>query len=517
MRPAPNTFLRPYLLDNVCRQCILQATSSPRSIIQSPLVLRRAASTTAAKAAPAVRLSTSYFLSNGVLDRANARPRPSGSRSSSASASIASSASSSSSSSSSASTSSSNIRSETMPIDVNHDLPHRRRQAAKRKADAEASAAAPPSSEAPLPQDASSSLTTVAARQPANSARRIFSTLLSLSKPRLSALVVLTAMGTYALYPVPAFLSPAVTESPSLSPLTLLFLTTGTALCAASANSLNMLYEHSTDAKMTRTRNRPLVRGLLSKRAAVMFAIATAATGVGALYFGVNPTVAFLGGANIVIYAGMYTPMKAMSAANTWLGAVNGGIPPLMGWAAAAGETASGDGSWRELLLASDGSSIGGWLMAGLLFAWQFPHFMALSWPIREEYKKAGLRMLSWTNPARNARVALRYSIAFIPLSVALCAAGVTEWSFAVTSLPVNGWLLWEAVRFWKYEGHKGSARGLFWASVWHLPVVMVLALLQKKGMWGRVWNSVMGSDDEDEWEDELEEMPVELPTPRNR
>ncbi|KAF4920436.1 Protoheme IX farnesyltransferase [Colletotrichum viniferum] len=501
MRPAPNTLLRPRLLDNVCRQCLHQASSSPRGLVSSPLILRRAASTTAPKAAPAVRLSASYFLPNSVLDR----PRPSGTRSSSvsASASIA----------SSSSSSSSNTPSEPNHLAVTHELPHRRRQAAKRKAAAEAAAASSP--DVPLPQDASSALTSVAERQPAHSARRIFSTLLSLSKPRLSALVVLTAMAPYALYPVPAFLSPAITESPSLSPLTLLFLTTGTALCSASANSLNMLYEPSTDAKMTRTRNRPLVRGLLSTRAAVMFAVATALTGVGALYFGVNPTVAFLGGANIFIYAGMYTPMKAMSAANTWLGAVVGGIPPLMGWAAAAGETASGDGSWRELLLASDGSSIGGWLMAGLLFAWQFPHFMALSWPIREEYKAAGLRMLAWTNPARNARVALRYSIAFIPLCVALCAAGVTEWSFAVTSLTVNGWLSWQAVRFWKYEGHKGSARGLFWASVWHLPVVMVLALLQKKGMWSRVWNSVMGSD-EDEWEDdELDEMPVTPPAPR--
>ncbi|GJD04934.1 protoheme IX farnesyltransferase, mitochondrial [Colletotrichum higginsianum] len=454
-------------------------------------MLRRAASTTAAKAAPAVRLSASYFLSNSVLDRTNARPRPLGSRSSSASV--------------APSFSSSHVRSEpTTPIDVNHELPHRRRQAARRKAAAvaatEGSPASPSSSpDVPLPQDASSALTTVAARQPAHSARRIFSTLLSLSKPRLSALVVLTAMASYALYPVPGFLTPAITESPSLSPLTLLFLTTGTALCSASANSLNMLYEPATDAKMSRTRNRPLVRGLLTKRAAVLFALTTALSGVGALYFGVNPTVAFLGGANIVIYAGMYTPMKAFSAANTWLGAV----------------TASGDGSWRELLLASDGSSIGGWLMAGLLFAWQFPHFMALSWPIREEYKAAGLRMLAWTNPARNARVALRYSIAFVPLCVALCAAGVTEWSFAVTSLPVNAWLTREAVRFWKYEGHKGSARGLFWASVWHLPVVMVLALLQKKGMWSRVWNSIVG-EDEDEWEDELDEMPVAVPTPRD-
>lgn len=500
MRPAPNTLLRPYILDNVCRQCIRQAVSSPRPFGSLPLIPSRAASTTAAKAAPAVRLSTSYFLSNSVLDRSNARPRPLGSRSSSASV--------------APSSSSSNVRSETTPIDVNNDLPHRRRQAARRKAAAEAAAASSP--DVPLPQDASSALTTAAAQMPARSARRIFSTLLSLSKPRLSALVVLTAMASYAVYPVPGFLSPAITESPSLSPLTLLFLTTGTALCSASANSLNMLYEPATDAKMTRTRNRPLVRGLLTTRAAVLFAVASAVTGVGALYFGVNPTVAFLGAANIVIYAGMYTPMKAVSVANTWLGAVVGGIPPLMGWAAAAGETASGDGSWRELLLASDGSSIGGWLMAGLLFAWQFPHFMALSWPIREEYKAAGLRMLAWTNPARNARVALRYSIGFVPLCVALCAAGVTEWSFAVTSLPVNGWLTWQAVQFWRYEGHKGSARGLFWASIWQLPVVMVLALLQKKGMWSRVWNSVMGGD-EDEWEDELDEMPVTSPTPRDR
>ncbi|KAK1585224.1 protoheme IX farnesyltransferase [Colletotrichum navitas] len=508
MRPAPSTLLRPYRLDNVCRQCIRQATSAPQRgpVPLLPLIPRRDASTTAAKAAPAVRLGASYFLSNSVLERSNVRPRPLGSRSSSASAAAPSS-------------SSSTVRSEptSTPIDMNHELPHRRRQAARRKAAAEASSssAASPSTPNVLPsQDASSALTTVAARQPAHSARRIFSTLLSLSKPRLSVLVVLTSMATYALYPVPGFLSPAITESPSLSPLTLLFLTTGTALCSASANSLNMLYEPATDAKMSRTRNRPLVRGLLTKRAAVLFAVATAATGVGALYFGVNPTVAFLGGANIVIYAGMYTPMKAFSVANTWLGAVVGGIPPLMGWAAAAGETASGDGSWRELLLASDGSSIGGWLMAGLLFAWQFPHFMALSWSIREEYKAAGLRMLAWTNPARNARVALRYSIAFIPLCVALCAAGVTEWSFAVTSLPVNLWLTREAVRFWKYEGHKGSARGLFWASVWQLPVVMVLALLQKKGMWGRVWDSIMGEDD-DEWEDELDEMPVVVPTSR--
>ena len=314
-------------------------------------------------------------------------------------------------------------------------------------------------------------------------------------------------MAPYALYPVPEMLTPSMTETPSLSPLTLLFLTTGTALCSASANTFNMLYEPKTDAKMTRTRNRPLVRGLLSSRSAVLFGILAGATGVGALYFGVNPTVSGLGLANIVLYAGVYTPLKAVTAFNTWVGAVVGGIPPLMGWAAAAGEAATKDGTWRELLFAGDGSSIGGWLMAGLLFAWQFPHFMALSWPIREEYKAAGLRMLAWTNPARNARVALRYGLVFTPLALALCAAGVTSWAFIATSAPINFWIAREAVRFWKQEGHGGSARGLFWASVWHLPGFMILALLHKKGMWERAWRSITGSDD-GEWEDEeLEEM----------
>lgn len=358
-----------------------------------------------------------------------------------------------------------------------------------------------------LPVNASSTLSDAAARQPANSLKRISVAFLSLAKPRLTVLVVLTAMAPYALYPVPAFLSSSFIDAPSLSPLTLLFLTTGTALCSSSANSLNMLYEPKTDAMMSRTKNRPLVRRLISTRAAVLFAILTGTFGVLALYYGVNPTVAFLGGANIVIYAGFYTPLKAVTAFNTWVGAVVGGIPPLMGWAAAAGENATADGSWRELLFSSDGGSIGGWLLASLLFSWQFPHFMALSWAIRKEYKAAGLRMLAWTNPARNARVALRYSLVFAPLCVVLCAAGVTEWSFAVTSMPVNGWLAWQAVRFWRFEGHKGSAKGLFWASVWHLPAVMVLALLQKKGMWRRIYRSIFSSE-EDEWEGDYDELP---------
>ncbi|KAG4031313.1 hypothetical protein MFRU_009g01000 [Monilinia fructicola] len=358
-----------------------------------------------------------------------------------------------------------------------------------------------------LPENSSTVHADRATALPHSSIKRLLSILLSLSKPRLSMLVVLTACSAYTLYPVPSLLSSALLETPSLSPLTLLFLTTGTALCAASANTLNMLYEPKFDAQMSRTRNRPLVRKLISPGGALLFAFASGIVGVGGLYYGVNPTTAFLGALNIGLYAGVYTPLKRITVFNTWIGAIVGGIPPLMGWTAAAGQTSSHLSSsstpeWQDLLLGPD--SAGGWLLAGLLVAWQLAHFMSLSWSIRHEYKGAGYRMLCWVNPAMNGRVALRYSILCIPLCIGLCYANVTEWTFAAASMPVNIWLVREAYKFWKYEGQKGSAKKLFWASVWHLPVVLVLAMVEKKGLWSRILSVIFGQrtlDDDEEWE----------------
>ncbi|MCJ1276352.1 Protoheme IX farnesyltransferase, mitochondrial [Puttea exsequens] len=351
----------------------------------------------------------------------------------------------------------------------------------------------------PIPLDASSRLSSISSAMPAASLRRLLTTCLSLSKPRLSALIVLTTASAYSLYPVPALLLPSTTISPSLSALTLVFLTSGTALCCASANALNMLFEPKYDAMMSRTRNRPLVRGLIGKRGALVFATTAGVFGIGSLWFGVNPTTAFLGGLNIVLYAGIYTPMKRISVVNTWLGALVGGIPPLMGWAAAAGQSATGSGEWRELLFSQD--SVGGWLLAGLLFAWQFPHFNSLSWPIREEYRNAGYRMLAWVNPRMNGRVALRYAILCFPLCVGLWWFQITDQGFLVTSSVVNAWMVKEAWRFWVKGGQKGSARGLFWASVWHLPVVMVLAMVHKKGLWTGIWKRLNGeTEDDEEW-----------------
>ncbi|KAH7126920.1 protoheme IX farnesyltransferase mitochondrial precursor [Dendryphion nanum] len=369
-------------------------------------------------------------------------------------------------------------------------LPHRRRRKAQEELLAKDEA------QYPIPLDASSKLANVSSHLPQRSIRRLLTTYLSLSKPRLSFLVVLTATAAYSLYPVPGLLAPAATATPSLSTLTLFFLTSGTALCSASANAFNMLMEPAYDAQMSRTRNRPLVRKLISTRGAVVFAVACGVVGTGALYYGVNSTAAFLGAANIVLYAGIYTPLKRVSVLNTWVGALVGGIPPLMGWTAAAGQCAH-EGTWQELLFGE--GTAGGWLCAALLFAWQFPHFNALSWSIREEYKNAGYRMLAWVNPAMNGRVALRYSIAMFPICIGLSYFAITDWSYVVTSSAINGWMTLKAWHFWREGGQKGTARALFWASVWHLPIVMVLAMAQKKGLGERIYRSIFGFPEDDD------------------
>ena len=384
--------------------------------------------------------------------------------------------------------------------------PHRRR---KRLKDA---AAPSPSSEVPLPLDASSTLSQVAAAAPVRSLRRAISTYLALSKPRLAFLIVLTTTASYSIYPVPALLSTSVTAAPSLSALTWLYLTTGTFLTIASANTLNMLFEPSYDAKMSRTRNRPLVRGLISKRGALLFAILTGVLGTGMLWYGVNPTTSLLGAGNLALYAFAYTPLKRIHPINTWVGAIVGAVPPLMGWCAAASQystssasTSTWEAIWaesKELLFTEQ--TIGGWLIAALLFAWQFPHFFALSHGVRHEYAGAGYKMLTSSNTAMASRVSLRYSLAMFPICAALSYYQVTDPAFFATSGVINAWMLREAIKFWRRQGDRGSARALFWASVWQLPIVLVLAMIQKKGLWERLWRSVNGEEDlEDMWEDE--------------
>ena len=391
----------------------------------------------------------------------------------------------------------------TAPAVSDRELPHRRRKRLKDSSvgvEGDCSAA-----EHVIPPDASAQLSSLSSTLPTSSLRRRMAAYLALTKPRLSVLIVLTTTSAYGMYPISSLLTidPSIAPLPTLSTstLTFLYLTTGTFLSSCSANTLNMMFEPQYDAQMSRTKNRPLVRGLLSRRAALVFAVATAAAGPTLLHIGTNPTVTALSAANIALYAFVYTPLKRIHVINTWVGAIVGGIPPLMGWVAAAGQVATtGRDTWRDMLLSED--SIGGWLLGGILFAWQFPHFNALSHTIRDEYRAAGYKMLCWTNPARNARVALRYSVLMFPISVGLWWVGVVGHGFLVGSTVANGWLVKEAYRFWNHQGANGTARGLFWASIWQLPILLVGGLVTKKGLWDGVWNQVFGQpiDDEDDY-----------------
>lgn len=385
--------------------------------------------------------------------------------------------------------------------DLQQELPHRRGARLKEVAESQ-------STEQAIPPDASARLSAISSALPTTSLRRKIAAYLALSKPRLSFLILLSTTSAYGLYPISSLLTldPSMTQLPtlSISTLTFLYLTTGTFLSCSSANALNMILEPKYDAQMSRTRNRPLVRGLISRRSAVLFAIATGAAGVSLLYMGTNPTVAALSAANICIYAFAYTPLKRIHVINTWVGAIVGAIPPMMGWVAAAGQIApTGHDTWRDMLFSED--SIGGWIIAGMLFAWQFPHFNSLSHIIREEYKAAGHQMMCWVNPARNARVALRYSLLMFPLCFGFYWIGIVNEGFLVSSTIANGWLAREAYRFWRHQGAKGTARSLFWASVWQLPILLVGGLVTKRGVWDGVSRRIFGvpdldDDGDDEW-----------------
>ena len=120
--------------------------------------------------------------------------------------------------------------------------------------------------------------------------------------------------------------------------------------------------------------------------------------------------------------------------------------------------------------------------------------------------------MLAWVNPSMNGRVAFRYALLSFPICGALWWFGITDQGFVVTSSVVNAWIVREAWRFWRSGGQKGSARTLFWAGVWHLPVVMVLAMAHKKGLWEGAWRRLNGetldeeeAEEEDGWMDEEE------------
>ena len=187
----------------------------------------------------------------------------------------------------------------------------------------------------------------------------------------------------------------------------------GTFLCSASANTFNQVFEVRNDGCMARTMRRPLPSGRCSRRHAAAFGVAAGLAGVLLLREKTNDLTARLGACNIGLYALCYTPLKQVHWLNTWVGAVVGAVPPLMGWAAA-----------RDALEPQ------AMVLAAALYFWQMPHFMALAWMARDDYVRGGYRMMS--HPAydvtgrRVAAVALRNAACMLPIGVAAVACGLT-------------------------------------------------------------------------------------------
>jgi protoheme IX farnesyltransferase len=273
---------------------------------------------------------------------------------------------------------------------------------------------------------------------------------IQLAKPRLNLLVVATSAAGYYLGGPPstdvALMAQAVA---------------GTALVAGGAAVLNQLYERDTDALMRRTRLRPLPDGRVSPADARLFGLGLTIAGLLLLAARANLLAAALAFATIFVYLVIYTPMKLLTPASTLVGAVPGALPALIGWTASHG-----------------GVGLGGLTLFAIVFLWQIPHFMAIAWLYRDDYRKAGFPMLSVIDSGgtRSGRLAVLFAAALIPVSLAPITAAV---SFVLV-LALGLVQLGLAVRF-AITRSDASARALFVGSITYLPLLWTVMILGKQ------------------------------------
>lgn len=280
---------------------------------------------------------------------------------------------------------------------------------------------------------------------------------LQLGKARLSGLVVTTTLAGFIAAGGPLYEQAPVAVS----------CVVGTALCSFSAAAMNQIYERDRDSMMKRTQKRPMVTGALTVDEAKLAATLWGVGGTTLLIAGTDPVTALLGVSNIGLYAGLYTYMKPRSVYNTWVGAVVGAIPPVMGWTAA---TSGG-------LLDLDAIILG-----STLYYWQLPHFFALSYMYRVDYERGGFQMLSSheVDGERTSAAILRNATYLSALPFISTFAGVTSNMFMLEGIALNSYALWVAYKF-RQERTNANARKVFLTSLWYLPTWLVLFLLHSK------------------------------------
>ena len=246
--------------------------------------------------------------------------------------------------------------------------------------------------------------------------------------------------------------------------VTLIHTIIGTGLIASGTAALNQWYEREADAKMRRTQARPLPAGRLDAWNALMFAIAISAAGFGELWFGANPLAATLGLITLLTYLFVYTPLKQRSPHSTTIGAIPGAMPPLIGFAAANGTL-----TWHA------------WVLFAILFLWQFPHFYAIAWMYKDDYARAGIRMLPVVEPDGKSTAGriLLYSIALIPISLMPKFFAMAGNVYLYGAIALGLAFLYYGLRI-RWDRTRQQARRVLLASVVYLPVLFSLMLFDR-------------------------------------
>ena len=272
-----------------------------------------------------------------------------------------------------------------------------------------------------------------------------------LTKPRITTLVVLTTWVAYI-----------VASRGSVQPWQLLHTLFGTALVCGGTSALNQVWERDRDAMMHRTASRPLPAGRLPSGEALAFGVVVSLIGLFDLALFVNPLTALVAGSTLIAYVFAYTPLKTRTWWSTSVGAIPGAAPPLIGWAAARGNL-----------------DLGAAALFAIQFIWQLPHFYAIAWMYREDYARAGFKMLAVldTDGTRTRRQIVAWAALLLPVSLLPVVVGANGWIYAGGAILLGTGFLVLALGMRKRH-EVSSARRVFLGSILYLPLLFGLMVL---------------------------------------
>ena len=276
----------------------------------------------------------------------------------------------------------------------------------------------------------------------------------TLTKPRIALMVVVTAAIGY-------FLSMTLHDGAG-SIHEFLIAMLGIALAGGGASVLNQYLEQDTDAKMERTKNRPIPSGVVSANTALYLGVVMTIGGCFLVLFYINLLTAFLTLQSAFLYVLVYTPMKRLTWWNTSVGAIPGAMPPLMGWAAA-----------------SNSLDAGAWILFAVMYIWQHPHFWAIAWMYREDYARGGLKMLPVVEPdgVRMSKQVIGFSILLIPVSLLPSFINMSGWLYAIGAFGLGIMFLTYGIKFVRNKNNE-TARTLMRASLIYLPLLLIIIAL---------------------------------------